>query len=214
MGLQLGLDHEVLEGIATISPRDINRCCSSVFTRWKNQNSTTHPYTWSTIVFALQTQAVGENRLAHKIKSKLSRHPFTTERVGGELLAQTIHAILFSSTLVITVITRYTYAHHVPHTEHMEQSDEMAKCGHWHHSNLFMQAHLCCVVSLLRCRAVLCLSCSQAVSERSESLCCWRASLFLSLSYCCLSSLKRLLYLWTRSLTWRRRLSSKSSIVS
>ena len=77
-----------------------------------------------------------------------------------------------------------------------------------------MQAHLCCVVSLLWCPMVLCLSRSRAVSERSDSLCCWRASLLLSLSYCRLSSLKRLLYLWTRSLAWRRHLSSKSSIVS
>ena len=51
-----------------------------------------------------------------------------------------------------------------------------------------MQAHLCCVVCLLRCRAVLCLSRSRAVSKRSDSLCCWRASLLLSLSYCRLSS--------------------------
>ena len=33
-------------------------------------------------------------------------------------------------------------------------------------------------------------------SERSESLCCWHASLLLSLSYCRLSLLKHLLYLW------------------
>ena len=49
--------------------------------------------------------------------------------------------------------------------------------------------------------AVLCLSRSQAVSERSESLCFWHASL-LSLSYCCLSLLKHLLYMyhWMRLL--------------
>ena len=50
----------------------------------------------------------------------------------------------------------------------------------------------CRVVSLLQCCAVL--SRSWAVSERSESLCCWRASLFLSLSYWRLSSFKRLLH--------------------
>ena len=121
VGLQLGLDEGVLDGIALISPGDINRCYSNVFTRWKNQNSTTHPYTWSTVVHALQTPAVGEERLAYEIKS---RHSFTTEGVGGEL-AQTIHAILFSSTLVIAVITRYTHIHHVLHAEHVEQLDEM-----------------------------------------------------------------------------------------
>ena len=77
-----------------------------------------------------------------------------------------------------------------------------------------MQAHLCCVVCLLRSRAVLCLSHSRAVSERSDSLCCWCASLLLSLSYCHFSSLTCLLYLWTRSLAWRCHLFSKSSIVS
>ena len=46
----------------------------------------------------------------------------------------------------------------------------------WHHPNLFMQAHLSCVVSLLRCCAVLCLSCLQAVSElkRTKRGTCWR----------------------------------------
>ena len=47
---------------------------------------------------------------------------------------------------------------------------------------LVIVAHLGCVVFLLRCHAVLCLSRSQAVNERSESLCCWRASLLPSLS--------------------------------
>ena len=73
MGLQLGVDHSVLEGIGSISPGDINRCYSNVFTRWKNQNSTTHPYTWSTIVQALESRAVGEKRLADEIKNTLTR---------------------------------------------------------------------------------------------------------------------------------------------
>ena len=73
MGVQLGVDQDVLEGIASISPGDINRCYSNVFTRWKNQNSTMYPYTWSTIVQALETQAVGEKRLADEIKNKLKR---------------------------------------------------------------------------------------------------------------------------------------------
>ena len=97
MGLQLGLDHRVLETIAKISQGDSNFCFSNVFTRWKNQTSTTDPYTWSTIVQALETPAVGEERLAYKIKSKLSGHLFTTglREVEGELLAQTIcHLVL------------------------------------------------------------------------------------------------------------------------
>ena len=135
VGLQLGLDQGVLEGIALISPENTNHCYANVFIRWKNQNSTTHPYTWSTVVQALKTPAVGERRLADKIMSELSSHPFTTGGieselsshpfttggiesglsshpfttaggVKGELLTQTIYVILFSSS-VITVIIMY-----------------------------------------------------------------------------------------------------------
>ena len=75
MGQQLGLDHEVLERIALISPRDTNLCYSNVFTIWKNQNSTEHPYTWLTVVRALKTPAVGEVRLAAKIKNEVTGYP-------------------------------------------------------------------------------------------------------------------------------------------
>ena len=66
VSLQLGVDQSILDGIATISQGDTNLSYSNVFTRWKNQNSTTHPYTWSTVVQALKAPAVGEERLADK----------------------------------------------------------------------------------------------------------------------------------------------------
>ena len=75
VGLQLGVDQGVLEGIASISPGDTNRCYSNVFTRWKNQNLKTHPYTWLTVVQALESQSVGENLLASKIKNELTGQP-------------------------------------------------------------------------------------------------------------------------------------------
>ena len=75
VGLQLGVDQGVLEGIASISPGDTNRCYSNVFTRWKNQNLKTHPYTWLTVVRALESQSVGENLLASKIKNELTGQP-------------------------------------------------------------------------------------------------------------------------------------------
>ena len=74
VGLQLGLDHGALDGIAAISPGDINHCYSNVFTRWKSQNSQANPYTWSTVVQALEAEAVGEDRLADKIKDELTGH--------------------------------------------------------------------------------------------------------------------------------------------
>ena len=70
VGLQLGLDLGVLEGIRG----EASHCFMDVFTRWKNQNSTAHPYTWLTIVQALKAPAVGEERLADKIKNKLTGH--------------------------------------------------------------------------------------------------------------------------------------------
>ena len=111
VGLQLGLDPSLLERIASITPGDTIHCYSNVFIQWKNQNSTAHPYTWSTVVHALQTPAVGEKRLADKITSELSEHWFTTEGVGGELLVQTIYAISFSSISVITVIIVHVNEH-------------------------------------------------------------------------------------------------------
>ena len=74
MGLQLGVDHGILEGIAFISPGDTNHCYSNLFTRWKNQNSATYPYTWLTLVQALESRAVGEKRLAD-VKNEVTGHP-------------------------------------------------------------------------------------------------------------------------------------------
>ena len=74
VGLQLGIDQEGLDGIGTISPGDVNHCYSNAFTRWKNQKSQKYPYTWSTVVQALKTPAVGEDRLADEIKNKLTGH--------------------------------------------------------------------------------------------------------------------------------------------
>ena len=72
VGVQLGLEPGVLDGIAT---EDTNRCYSNVFTKWKNLNSTTHPYTWSTVVQALESRTVAEKLLASKIKNELTGHP-------------------------------------------------------------------------------------------------------------------------------------------
>lgn len=75
IGLQLGLDKGALDGIAVISPGDNNHCFANVFTQWKSQNSATHPYTWSTVLKALQTASVGEGRLSEEIEKKLTVHP-------------------------------------------------------------------------------------------------------------------------------------------
>ena len=75
IGLQLGLDQRVLEGIATASSGDTNNCYSNVFIRWKSHNLPTHPYTWSTVLQVLESRAVGERRLAYRVKKDLIGHP-------------------------------------------------------------------------------------------------------------------------------------------
>ena len=72
VGLRLELDQGVLDGIALTNQGNTNHCHSDVFTRWKNLNSTTHPYTWSTVVQALESETVGEKLLANKIKNELT----------------------------------------------------------------------------------------------------------------------------------------------
>ena len=99
VGLQLGVDHSVLEGIGSISPGDINRCYSNIFTRWKNQNSTTYPYTWSTIVRALESATVGKKRLADEIKNKLTRSS-SLKLIGSR---QVEEKILFLSHIYNTI---------------------------------------------------------------------------------------------------------------
>ena len=75
IGLQLGLDQRVLDGITTVSSGDTNHCYSNVFTHWKNHNLTTYSYTWSALLQVLKSRAVGEMRLADRIKKELIGHP-------------------------------------------------------------------------------------------------------------------------------------------
>ena len=101
----------------------------------------------------------------------------------------------------------------MPHTEHVES----LHVDVWNYSeaSCSWSGGVCCVVSLLRCRAILCLSHSW-VSKRSESHWCWCANL-LSLSSCRVSflcwALNRLLYLCILSLACRRRLTSEESSI-
>ena len=67
VGQQLGLEQGILEGIALNNPGNSNHCYSAVFTRWRNRSSTSHPYTWSTILQALESKAVEQNELASTI---------------------------------------------------------------------------------------------------------------------------------------------------
>ena len=48
---------------------DPNQCFSFVFNVWRNR--ATRPYTWSTVIQALESSAVNEVQLAQELRAKL-----------------------------------------------------------------------------------------------------------------------------------------------
>ena len=59
-----------LDGIKVTSDNPL-RCFSSVFTLWKRKE-TKLPLSWWTVLQALETASVGEQRLARQVRSKLT----------------------------------------------------------------------------------------------------------------------------------------------
>ena len=70
VGIQLHLKDSELDGIEVTSD-DPLRCFSSVFTLWKRKE-TRLPLSWWTVLQALETASVGEQRLARQVRSKLT----------------------------------------------------------------------------------------------------------------------------------------------
>ena len=67
---QVGIVLNVSDGdLSCFVQLDSQKCFISVFTTWRNKE--TSPYTWQTVVKALQSPTVGENKLAKDINSKL-----------------------------------------------------------------------------------------------------------------------------------------------
>ena len=77
VGLQLGLDPSVLNAIDSNTRGNTNHAYSAIFDSWKKLNPSKHAYTWSTVVRVLQTPAVGEKKLADKIKDKVTKQKFS-----------------------------------------------------------------------------------------------------------------------------------------
>ena len=69
ISIQLGLTPSDQECFMASTPNDPLQCFTSVFRVWKCR--ATRPYTWSTVIEALQSPAVDEMRLAHELKTKL-----------------------------------------------------------------------------------------------------------------------------------------------
>jgi len=75
VGLQLKFDPSVLDGIDSNSRENTNHAYSAIIV--DEQNSSIYTYTWSTVVRALQTPAVGEKKLADKINNKVTKQKFS-----------------------------------------------------------------------------------------------------------------------------------------
>ena len=71
MGLELGLAHHHLDCIETEQNKKQIRCFGEVLRTWREQQKT--PYTWETIIRALQTKAVSQYELAHTLKKKFAQ---------------------------------------------------------------------------------------------------------------------------------------------
>ena len=69
ISIQLGLTPSDQESFMASTPNDPIQCFTSVFRVWKNQE--TRPYTWSTVIKALESPAVDEMRLAQELRTKL-----------------------------------------------------------------------------------------------------------------------------------------------
>ena len=69
ISIQLGLTPSDQEGIMASTPNDPIQCFTSVFQQWKSR--AIRPYTWSTVIEALQAPAVDEKRLAQDLRTKI-----------------------------------------------------------------------------------------------------------------------------------------------
>ena len=69
ISIQLGLTLNDQKYFMELTLGDPKQCFTFVFTVWKNR--ATKPYTWSTVIRALESPAVDEMRLAQELRTKL-----------------------------------------------------------------------------------------------------------------------------------------------
>ena len=69
ISIQLGLTLDDQQHFIDATSGDPKQCFTFVFTVWKS--SATRPYTWSTVIKALESPAVNEMRLAQELRTKL-----------------------------------------------------------------------------------------------------------------------------------------------
>ena len=76
ISIQLGLSLNDQKYFMELTLGDPKHCLTFVFTVWKSR--ATRPYTWSTVIQALEAPAVDEMRLAQELRTKLQSQPTTT----------------------------------------------------------------------------------------------------------------------------------------
>ena len=69
ISIQLGLTLNDQKYFMELTLGDPKQCFTFVFTVWKSR--ATRPYTWSTVIQALESPAVDEMRLAQELRTKL-----------------------------------------------------------------------------------------------------------------------------------------------
>ena len=69
VGIELGLEPDVLDGIRVTKPCDPNGCMTMVFAKW--QQIMTKPYTWQTILVALCKPLIDNKGCAENTALKL-----------------------------------------------------------------------------------------------------------------------------------------------
>ena len=71
IGIRLGMDQAEIEQIIHKCSGDDSRCSSELFRKWAAQElSTSHPFTWESIIAALDNIFVDESSLARQLESK------------------------------------------------------------------------------------------------------------------------------------------------
>lgn len=73
VGMQLGVSISKLDQIEQDHPYDSNRRFSEVFRHWERQPSNVTPYEWSSVIEALNSHQVSENKLASDVSLLLTR---------------------------------------------------------------------------------------------------------------------------------------------
>ncbi len=69
IGIQLGLDMDILEIIKADCPGDVVKCLTKALQKWFNR--TPNP-TWNEVIAALRTHALDEIQLAEELEQKYS----------------------------------------------------------------------------------------------------------------------------------------------